>query len=339
MTTAPHINPVDRVEILTLVDNAVDLLLPSSDVAKRLGPSGLEGQPLPTIEAPLMASNDAMDGPVAEHGLSFLVTVVDGGERRSVLFDTGSSVTGLLHNLHVLGVDPSEIEAIVLSHGHFDHTTGLQGLAAHLQPLPTLVVHPDVWLRRRVYVPGREPWELPVVVAEKLRAAGFRIIEARGPSSLLDGGLLVTGEIERRTEFEQGLIAHQAFQDGQWQADPFLLDDQALVANVRGKGLVVITGCSHAGLINTVYQARKLTGVEEVYAVAGGFHLGGPLFEPIIPPTIEALRAFEPEVIAPVHCTGWRAIHALAAAFPEAFVPGSVGTTYVLDSGEVGAGH
>jgi len=330
MTTVSPIDAVDCVEILTLVDNAVDLLLPSSAVAKRMGPSGIEGQPVPTVEAPLMASDDAMDGPIAEHGLSFLVTITVGGERRSVLLDTGSSVNGLTHNLRVLGVDASLIEAIVLSHGHFDHTTGLHGLAEHLQPLPPLVVHPDVWLRRRVNIPGKEPWELPVVMQEKIWTAGFRIIETRGPCSLLDGGLLVTGEIERRTEFERGLFAHEALRDGEWLPDPFLLDDRALVAHVRGKGLVVITGCSHAGVINTVQHARELTGVDRVYAVVGGFHLGGPLFEPIIPATVEALREFEPEVVAPVHCTGWRAIHALAASFPDAFVPGSVGTRYVL---------
>ncbi len=337
MATASHIDTVDRVEILTLVDNVVDLLLPSTDVAKRMGPTGLEGQAAPTVEAPLMTSDIATEGPVAEHGLSFLVTVITGGERRSVLLDTGSSVNGLIHNLRVLGQDASEIEAIVLSHGHFDHTTGLHGLAKHLQPLPPLVVHPDVWLRRRVVIPGQEPWELPAVMEEKIRATGFQIIETRGPSSLLDGGLLVTGEIERFTEFEQGLFVHEAFRDGEWQPDPLLHDDQALVANVRGKGLVVITGCSHAGVINTVHHARKLTGIDQVYAVVGGFHLSGPLFERIIPPTVEALRALEPEVVAPAHCTGWRAVHALAATFPDEFVPGSVGTRYVLDSGEVSA--
>jgi 7,8-dihydropterin-6-yl-methyl-4-(beta-D-ribofuranosyl)aminobenzene 5'-phosphate synthase len=126
---------------------------------------------------------------------------------------------------------------------------------------------------------------------------------------------------------------HQAFRDGEWQPDPLIADDQALVAHVRDKGLVVITGCSHAGVINTVRYARKLTGVDRVYAVIGGFHLGTPLFEPIIEPTVKALEEFQPQVIVPTHCTGWRAAHALEAAFPEAFVPGSVGTRYVLQSG------
>jgi 7,8-dihydropterin-6-yl-methyl-4-(beta-D-ribofuranosyl)aminobenzene 5'-phosphate synthase len=324
---------VDRVEILTVVDNVLDLLLLSTDVAKRLGPTALEGKNMPLVEAPLFDSSRAVDAPVAEHGLAFLVSVTSEEKRRAVLFDTGSTVGGLVHNLRVLGVDPGEMEAIVLSHGHFDHTTGLNGLATQFRTLPPLVVHPDVWLRRRVAIPGREPFELPTTNEEKVRAAGFQVIEGREPRSLLDGGLLVTGEIERTAEFEQGLPVQQAFRDGEWQPDPLMNDDQALVARVRDRGLVVITGCGHAGVINTVRYARKLTGVDRVYAVIGGFHLGTPLFESVIEPTVKALGEFRPQVVAPTHCTGWRAAHALAGAFPDAFIQGSVGTRYVLQSG------
>ncbi len=327
------LNSVDRVEILTLVDNVLDLLLTSTDVAKRMGPTGVEGRAMPDVEAPLLESGRAADTPVAEHGLAFLVSVTSGEERRTLLFDTGSSVGALVHNLRALGADPAEIETIVLSHGHFDHTTGLNGLAKELDPLPPLLVHPDVWLKRRVAIPGREPFELPTTSKEKVRAAGFEVIEQRQPCSLLDGGLLVTGEIERTTDFERGLPVQQAFRDGEWQPDPLLHDDQALVAHLRDKGLVVITGCGHAGLINTVRHARKITGVDRVHAVIGGFHLGTPAFEPRIPPTVEALGEFDPQVVVPTHCTGWRATHALAAAFPDAFIQNSVGTRYVLESG------
>lgn len=333
MTEGIRLDPVDRVEILSVVDNVFDLLLPSTESAKRLGLAGRDGRPLPMVEAPLLESGCASDAPLAEHGLALLVSVISGDNRRSLLFDTGSTVEGVAHNLRALGVEPGEIETIVLSHGHFDHTTGLSGLAKGFQRPPRLVVHPDFWQRRRIAIPGREPHELPTTSREKVLAAGFKIHETREPSSLLDGGLLVTGEIQRSTDFETGFPVQQAFRDGDWQPDPLIRDDQALVAHVRDKGLVVITGCGHAGIINTLRHARALTGVERVHAVVGGFHLSTPLFESRIDATIDALLEFHPQIVAPLHCTGWRATHALAAAFPDAFVPGSVGTTYVMSRG------
>lgn len=331
MTAQISLTPVEGVEILTVIDNVMDVLLSNTEVAKRLGPAGRGEQRLPVIEAPLLGTGRAADAPVAEHGLSFLVSVTLGNARRTLLFDTGSTVDGLAHNLRVLGVNLEEIEAVVLSHGHFDHTTGLNGLAEQLRPLPPLVVHPDFWLRRRIAVPGRESYELPTTSEQKVRDAGFPVIERREPSLLLDGSLLLTGEIERTTEFEQGFPVHQAFRDDEWQPDPFIFDDQALVADLRGRGLVVITGCGHAGVINTILHARRLTGVERVYAVIGGFHLATSPLESVVWPTVEALAEFAPEIIVPAHCTGWRATHALAAAFPDAFIQNSVGTTYILE--------
>jgi 7,8-dihydropterin-6-yl-methyl-4-(beta-D-ribofuranosyl)aminobenzene 5'-phosphate synthase len=327
---------VDRVEVLTVIDNVMDSLLTNTDVAKRLSVAGRDMQRLPQVAAPLLEAGHAAENPIAEHGLSFLVSVTVEDRRRTVLFDTGATVGGLAHNLRVLGVNPAEVEAIVLSHGHFDHTAGLNDLVGRLQPLPPLVLHPDFWLKRRVALPGREPYELPTTSQEKVRLAGFPVIEGREPSLLLGGALLVTGEIERTTEFERGLATHQAFRDGEWQPDPFIYDDQALVVHVRGRGLAVITGCGHAGVINTIRYARKLAGIDQLYAVLGGFHLSTPAFEPVIWPTVEALAESAPEIIVPAHCTGWRATHAIAAAFPDAFVPGSVGTKYVLQRPDSG---
>jgi 7,8-dihydropterin-6-yl-methyl-4-(beta-D-ribofuranosyl)aminobenzene 5'-phosphate synthase len=320
----------DGVEILTVIDNVADALLPSTEVARRLNVAGADEDKLPQTEAPLLEAGRVTESPVAEHGLSFLVSVTVGDSRRTVLFDTGSTVRGLVNNLSALGIDLQEIETIVLSHGHFDHAMGLNGLAKALSPLPPLVLHPDFWLKRRVVVPGQQPRELPATSRDRVRAAGFELIEQRGPSLLLDGALLVTGEVERTTPFEQGFPVHQALRDGEWQPDPFIYDDQALVVWLSGRGLVVITGCGHAGVINTLRHARRLTGVERVYAVLGGFHLATSPLETVVWPTVEALAEFAPEVVIPAHCTGWRATHAIAAAFPDAFIPGSVGTNYVL---------
>jgi 7,8-dihydropterin-6-yl-methyl-4-(beta-D-ribofuranosyl)aminobenzene 5'-phosphate synthase len=146
MTEQTTLNAVDRVEVLTVIDNVMDVLLRSTDVAKRMEAGGRERPPF--VDAPLLESGRAADVPVAEHGLSFLISVAQGDGPRTILFDTGSTVGGLVHNLRVLDVNPAEIETIVFSHGHFDHTIGLNGLAQRLQPLPPLVVHPDFWLKR-----------------------------------------------------------------------------------------------------------------------------------------------------------------------------------------------
>ena len=322
------LEPVDSVHITTLVDNAGDMLLPDQGPAKR---PGLGDTTAPRLPAAFLEGGETLDAPLAEHGFSALITIRKNDSERRVLFDAGLTPDGLAENMRRLSVSPKGIEAIVLSHGHFDHTTGLDGLVRALgrANLP-VIIHPEFWSRRRITIPGREPFELPSTSRSALRGAGFEIIEERQPSFLLDGSLLVTGEVDRSTEFEKGFAVHQAFRDQEWQPDPLILDDQAAVLNVRDKGLVVMTGCGHAGIVNIVRYARKLTGVEQVYAVIGGFHLNGPLFEPIIAATCKALEELAPQVIVPAHCTGWRAVHALAASFPEAFIQNSVGTRFEL---------
>jgi 7,8-dihydropterin-6-yl-methyl-4-(beta-D-ribofuranosyl)aminobenzene 5'-phosphate synthase len=136
----------------------------------------------------------------------------------------------------------------------------------------------------------------------------------------------VTGQVERVTPFERGFPLQQARADGGWEADPWVWDDQAVVVHVKERGLVVLTGCSHAGVINVLRHAQKVTGVDKVHAVVGGLHLTGGLFEPIIPDTLDALEAMQPDVIVAGHCTGWKAQQRLATRLPDAYVPSSVGT-------------
>ncbi len=122
----------------------------------------------------------------------------------------------------------------------------------------------------------------------------------------------------------------EAFRDGAWIDDGAVLDDQAAVVNVAGKGLVVLTGCGHAGVVNILRHARELTGVERIHAVIGGFHLTGKAFESIIDRTADAIATFEPELVVPAHCTGWKASMALAQRMPDAVVPNAVGATFEL---------
>lgn len=153
------------------------------------------------------------------------------------------------------------------------------------------------------------------------------MVEERGPSLLLEGTVLVTGQVDRTTDFEKGLppqLARTA--DGGWEPDTWILDDQAVVVHLQGKGLVVLSSCSHAGVINVLRHAQRLTGVDHVHAFVGGLHLSGALFEPLIPCTVDELAAIGPDIVVPGHCTGWQATHRLAARLPATCVQTNVGT-------------
>lgn len=320
------LEPVDEVVITTLVDNVFDALLTGDARTSRVS-FGVGRMPAPQFE-----SGGTAVGLRAEHGFSALVTVRRGPSTTTLLFDTGLSPDAMVVNADRLGVDLGAVQAVVLSHGHFDHAGGLAGLAGKrgVRSLP-MVVHPLVWTNRRLAVPGREPELFPTLSKRALEAEGLDVIERREPSLLVDGCALITGEVDRTTEYERGMPPpHQAWTGSQWQHDPLVLDDQALVVHVRGQGLVVLTGCGHAGAVNIVRHAMRLTRVDRLHALVGGLHLGGPAFEPIIARTVDALTTMAPSLLVPGHCTGWRAQHALAAAMPEAWVAGSSGSSYRL---------
>jgi len=283
------------------------------------------------VSSPQFEEGQTYPGLIAEHGFSALVTTRRGPTTHTVLFDTGVSPDGMATNFERLGLDAAAIEVVVLSHGHSDHGGGFPGLARlrGRSGLP-LTVHPLVWSRRRFALPDQPAWELPTLSRSALEAEGFEVIERRQPSLLLAGSVLITGEVDRTTDFEHGIPNHEAFRDGRWEPDPLILDEQALVVHVRGRGLVVLTGCGHAGAVNIARHAMRLTGVDRLHALLGGFHLTGPAFEPIIEPTVAAFAAMAPDVLVPAHCTGWKAQHRLASALPNAFLPNAVGTSFTL---------
>ena len=221
---------------------------------------------------------------------------------------------------------------IVLSHGHWDHVLGLIGLEERLGRLAMpLVLHPDAFLKRGHDVADREVGGTTHTSRGRASAiAGLALTETAQPSLVLEGSILVTGQVDRTNDFETGWPAHYAERDGEMTPDPLICDDQAIVVNLKGKGLVVISGCGHAGIVNMVTYARALTGVDQVMAVMGGFHLGPAAFHDRIGPVLDMLLGFEPSVVAPAHCTGYRAAYAVYQKRPDAFVQNTVGTRITL---------
>ncbi|HET9690470.1 MAG TPA: MBL fold metallo-hydrolase [Acidimicrobiales bacterium] len=321
------LQPVDEVVVTTLVDNSYDALVGDVGPARRASPMRL---PVRSVPAAHYAEGSTAAALRAEHGFSALITVRRGDRAHTLLFDTGVSPDGLAANMEVLGLDAGAITAVVLSHGHFDHSGGIPGLARLCRSGLPMVLHPLVWTARRLALPGQPEWRMPTLSRRGIEAEGFEVVERQWPSLLLDGSLLVTGEVDRTTDFERGMPFHEALGPDGWQPDPLIVDEQAVVVHLRGKGLVVITGCGHAGAVNICRHAMRLTGVPTLTALIGGFHLTGPAFEPIIEPTVDALTGLGPELLVPAHCTGWKAQHRLAAAAPGAFVPNAVGTSFSL---------
>jgi 7,8-dihydropterin-6-yl-methyl-4-(beta-D-ribofuranosyl)aminobenzene 5'-phosphate synthase len=305
------LKPADRVEVTVLVDNYIDIFVPQSTPAERRLPF------------------DPRRHVMAEHGFSCLVRVFAGKNEHAVLLDFGLSRECLAWNARQLGISLAGIEAAVLSHGHFDHTGGLDTVFCGEGRKVPLVVHPEAFLPRRFNVPGRGPVTLPQPDARALGRAGAGILQREGPTTLAGGRLLVTGGIERKVSFETGMPGMEKYEDGAWVADP-IRDDQAIVIHVRDYGLVILSGCAHAGIVNTVEYAKTITGIDRVHAVLGGFHLTGPAFTPRIRPTIDAMAAIDPAYIVPMHCTGWDAINGFMAAMPGKCILNTAGTTYTF---------
>ncbi|HEX5441555.1 MAG TPA: MBL fold metallo-hydrolase [Ktedonobacterales bacterium] len=312
MADRANLLPVDSAEVTIVVDNYSDTLLPSTEVAHR---------------PPLVWDHFEREQLRAEHGYSLLLTVERGNERATILYDAGLGRDTALHNLDVLGAHAPDLRAIVLSHGHADHHGGLAGMVRRIgrRGLP-LILHPDAWRERKVVFPNGDELYMPPPSHNDLDREGVAIIEERSPSLLIDGAVLVTGQVERNTPFEKGYPLQQARDGDGWQPDTWIWDDQAIVCHLKGKGLLVLSSCSHAGVINVMLHARRLTGIDTIYAFVGGLHLSGDIMAPVIPPTLDGLAEIAPAILVPGHCTGWQATHEVARRFPSAYIQSSVGT-------------
>ena len=189
-----------------------------------------------------------------------------------------------------------------------------------------LVLHPTAFRKSRyLKVSEKLKIKLPSLTREKIENVNVSVVESKKPRSLLDNSLLFLGEIPQKTDFEKGFPRIHYAEDGNEKWDP-IEEDTGIVANVKGKGLVIISGCAHSGIVNTVKYAQEVSGIDQLYVVMGGFHLTGADFEPIIEPTTEALKALNPQYIVPTHCTGRKAIVHFEREMPDKFLLNMSGT-------------
>jgi 7,8-dihydropterin-6-yl-methyl-4-(beta-D-ribofuranosyl)aminobenzene 5'-phosphate synthase len=256
-----------------------------------------------------------------------------GGVGRTMLFDTGPEGAIFIRNCANLGIALGEIECIAVSHGHWDHMAALpaaldaigqQGGKAAVHVNPGMFNERAVQLSSGTIVPAAK-----VPSPAEMEALGAAVVNDPAARLLLDGHFYLSGEIPRLSAFEKGRIDHlsRTSPEAPWQPDPLLMDERMLVARVLGLGLIVFSACSHAGIVNVCTEARRLFPEIPIHCLMGGLHLGG-VMERVIPDTVEALRPFAIAHIITGHCTGWRALHALANAFGDAVSQSAVGTTY-----------
>ena len=264
------INELDKVEILTLQDNYIDMT--ATDNSEMICRAGAR------------AAGEQRKSVLAEHGFSAVIRTAVGEKTRTMLFDFGFSEIGAAYNARTLGVSMGEVEAIALSHSHGDHAGGFRELVQLIgKPGVELVVHPAAFRVPR-YVKfdgGKSKSQHPPFTREMTEAAGVKVVATKEPRPMLGGDVLFLGEIPRRTPFETGL-PNAYYEEGGVEKKDTIADDTSLVMNLRGKGLIVLSGCAHSGIINTVTRAREVTGIDTVHVIMGGFHINVAPTEPLV---------------------------------------------------------
>lgn len=335
--------PLDECTILVVVDNETDTLSSIDDgVPQQAKIAGLIARSPRTQSVSGHTCTEAFSHLCfACHGFSALVRGRRGDEDHTVLFDVGPSGEVWLGNAARLGVDLASIEAVFLSHWHADHSGALPEVVAALagargaarRPAPIVHLHPDRPDQRGLLLPGGELALLPAEPTLAAIADAGGDLELHADPSLLGGDFFVgSGAIPRETSYETGLAGHHTIRGGACIPDPLIMDERYLALRVAGRGVTVLSACSHAGIVNASLDARRAFDGETADLILGGYHLAGKAMETRIAATVRDLEdRVAPRLVAPGHCTGWRAKAALAAAFaPGRYGPSVVGTTYRL---------
>jgi len=324
------VTPVDKLEVQVLVDNTTDVLSSTPDYA--------QSELIYLLRTGRMASMTAGGLCCAAHGFSCLTTAYRGSQKHTLLFDSGPEPYAFVRNCQRLNADLGSVEAVLLSHGHFDHAGGFLDALDHIREnngnrsVP-FYGHPDMFRSRGLMLPNKAmlPFE-DIPADDALTAHGAQLALSKTSEVVLDGMFGISGEIPRVTPFERGFPAHyRRTVDGKdWEPDPLIMDERFLAVNVAGKGLIVFSGCSHAGIINVLQCARSEAPDTPIFGLIGGLHLAGPN-EALIEQTVDAMRQFRLAVIAVGHCTGWRAVNALMTAFGDGVIsPCAVGKRYAF---------
>jgi 7,8-dihydropterin-6-yl-methyl-4-(beta-D-ribofuranosyl)aminobenzene 5'-phosphate synthase len=304
---------VDKLTIWVLTDNYHDANEPDTKITKRY--RSVQGKSIQ-----------------AQHGLSFYAETVISGKTSACMFDYGLDPAGVLNNIALLGLDIGKTNAFSLSHGHPDHYAGaisiLKQNQARIARGTPFYVGEEAFARRYQLRSGAtELTDLGQLVKEDIEALGLKVVEAKTPIEIVPGAY-VTGNIERVTSYEKVPASYQIKRGEKIENDTFP-GEQAVFFNVKGKGLVVLSGCAHCGIVNTVKQAQKCAGTDKVHAIMGGFHLINAKPD-LIQSTVADIKAMKPDHIVGTHCTGFRGMMALNKEMPEAFTINTAGTKYTF---------
>ena len=311
-----NIPEAEKIIITMITDNLADATRLDYKIAKRQT----------YVANPL---DSALHG---EHGLAYQIETVVNGEPHTCLFDFGSDPRGMIRNMDLLKIDCKKVEALGLSHDHWDHEAALvEILKAKKEDFSRRI---PLYIGEQFFVgtyskrPNGTVTQINVLKKEDIEALGFvRIVEIKEPTPIIPG-VYLPGRIEQVTEYEKVAPTFLAKKGGEFIQETFI-GEQAVILNAKGKGLIVLSGCAHRGIVNAVKQAQKMTGIEKVCAVMGGFHLTNAKAE-VIQKTVADIKAMNPEYIVPTHCTGFEAISAFAREMPDRFILNTVGTKYTI---------